>query len=342
MSLQFSLTDGTPLSSIPGFPDNYNGIRIAGATARHVIDSFGHIVMQEFETRQMSFSQMLVHWKKPVRIKCEYTHLTPVLFCRAMNNNSMCELIKGAGEIYLKKNQLCALTGRKWSGLIISEKPGEHHFTHLTWNIDAINRILRNDPYYAKISQNFQYALPERLSTTHQESSDQLTGVLDKLIATNFEESQGRIQFDELMSRYLKLVFQDLKEGESVKKKMRESDWFNINKAKKIIDYNLNTQFTTSELSVKIGVNEYKLKKLFPKVAGYPVEEYRKYRLLVKTAKRIVQNPDLAIKMFSDESGYTSLATFTRAFSRMGCTPGELRGDTWDVTKFENYIVSQR
>lgn len=327
---------------MPGFPDNYIGIKVPGATTSHIIDSFGHIVVQEFETQQMNLSKMVVHWKKPVRIKCEYNHFSPVVFCRMMQNNSMCEVVKGAGDIYLKKDQLCGLTGRKWSGLIISEKPGEHHFTNFTWNIELVNSLLAEDGYYGKISQHFQFELPERLSTTDQDVSDQMKTLLERLLKIDFGDRSGILQFEEVMTKYLRLLFQDLRGSESVRKKMTEADWYSISKAKKMIDYNLDTQFTTSDLSVKVGVNEYKLKKLFPKVAGYPIEEYRKYRLLVKAARKIVQYPDSAIKMFSDESGYTSLATFTRAFSRMGCTPGELREDTWDLKKLESYSIPEK
>lgn len=341
MSLQFSLTDGTPLTTTPGFPDSFTGTKLPGATASHIIDSFGHIVLEETATPQMTLSKMLVHWKKSVRIKCQYNYLSPVLFSRAMSNNSMCEVVKGAGDVYLQKNQFSVLTGRKWSGLIISEKSGEHHFTNFAWNADFVNSILKEDAYFNRLSQTFQFELPERLTTTNRDLTDQMKGLLDKLVKVEFGEPSGQVQFEELMTKYLKLLFHDLKVGESVRRKMTETDWFNINKAKKMIDYNLDTQFTTTELSIKVGVNEYKLKKLFPKIAGYPIEEYRKYRLLVKTARKIVQNPDSSIKMFSEESGYESLATFSRAFRRMGCTPGELREETWDLKKLENYIVPQ-
>lgn len=341
MPLQFSLTDGTPLSTTPGFPDNYTGTRLKGTAVSHLVHSFGHIVLQEFTTPQISMSKILVHWKKPVRIKCQYEHVSPVLFCRAMDNNSMCEVVKGSGDVYLEKEQFAALTGKRWTGLIISEKAGDHDFTNLTWNADFLQTALGDDDYLNKVSRHFQYGLAERLNTTGRDVSYQMKTLTESLNKVDFDDRLGTVRFDDVMVKYLKLILRELKDCESVKKKMKEVDWHAVNKAKKLIDYNLETQYTTPELSLKVGVNEYKLKKLFPKVAGYSVEEYRRYKLLSKAARKIVQNPDASIKSFSEEAGYTSVSTFTRAFNKMGCTPAELREDTWDVKRLENYSIPQ-
>ncbi len=338
MSLHFSLTDGTPLTSIAGLPKNYTGAILNGAHTSHVLHSHGSIVIQEFTTRQCTIRKMQVTWQKPIRIKCEHNYLAPVIFCRATDNKSICEVIKGAGDMYQQKQQFSVVSGSKWSGLLISEKPGDHYFTDFTWNADFVSTLLSDDPYYNKLSQQIQFDLPERLTPAARDLSDQMHNVIAKLLALNYSEGESVPVYDELMSRLIKLIFYEMKECESVKKKMKEADWHNINKAKKLIDYNLNTQFTTPELSIKVGVNEYKLKKLFPKVAGYSVEEYRRYKLLCKAAKNIVQQPDASIKMFSEEAGYDTVSTFTRAFKKMGCTPGELREDTWDLQKLERII----
>jgi AraC-like DNA-binding protein len=337
MSLTFSLTNDEPLNLASGLPNNYTGTILQGADTSHAITSFGHIIVQEFSTSNFNFSKLTVRWKKPVRIKCQYHYDSPVFFSRTMLNNSLGEVVKGIGDIYLQSQQFSALTGIKWSGLILSEKAGEHHFVHFTWNLDFINLVLAGETYFDKAGRYFHNGLPERLTTTGRDLNDQISSVLRKLMALDFNAAEAKSNFDDLMTRYLKLVVHELKECGSVKRKMREADWFNINKAKKLIDYNLQTQFTTTELSRRVGVNEFKLKKLFPKVAGFTIEEYRKYRLLAIAAKKIVQYPDAAIKMFSQESGYTSVSTFTRAFNRMGCTPGELREETWDVKRLEKF-----
>jgi len=341
MSLQLSLTDGTALTTTAGLPKNYRGAILQGATAYHTIASFGNIVVQEFRTPQLHIARMLVSWKKPERIRCEYKYPCPVFFSRAMGSNSMCEVIKGAGDMYLEKEQFALLTGTRWAGLMISEKPGEHHFTNFTWNADFVITLMSDDANFNKLSQRFVFDLPERLTITGRDLNDQMNSLIAEILHLDLGTSTDSTMLEQLMIKYIRLVFRELKEGESVKRKMKEADWHNINKAKKLIDYNLDTPFTIPDLSVKVGINEYKLKKLFPKVAGYTVEEYRKYKLLCLAARKIVQQPDASIKMFSEGAGYTTLSNFTRAFSKMGCTPGELRADTWDVSKFESYSIPQ-
>lgn len=243
--------------------------------------------------------------------------------------------------MYQHKKQFSLLSGTKWSGVLTSEKAGDHHFTDFTWNANFLSSLLSDDAYYNKLSTQIQYNLPERLTPVARDLNDQMTNAINKLLQLQYEDPGTLAQFEDLMSKLIRLLFWELKECESVKKKMKEVDWHNVNKAKKLIDYNLSTQFTTPELSAKVGVNEHKLKKLFPQVAGYSVEEYRKYRLFCKAAKSIVQQRDESIKTFSAEAGYDSVSTFTRAFKKMGCTPGELREDTWDLQKLER-IISQK
>ena len=61
---------------------------------------------------------------------------------------------------------------------------------------------------------------------------------------------------------------------------------------------------------------------------------YRRYKLFIVAARKIVGDPHEPLKAISNDAGYTSVATFIRAFrSLCHCTPGELRDDTWDVTK---------
>ena len=134
-------------------------------------------------------------------------------------------------------------------------------------------------------------------------------------------------------------MFRELKERTSLRKKMTETDWYNINKAKNIIEGNPGKLTTTREMSKMTGINEQKLKKLIRVVTGHSLEEFRKYLLLVRAAGKIVQYPDTSIKLYAEEAGYTSLSTFTRAFGRLGCTPGELREDTWDLSKVEYYFI---
>lgn len=341
MSLHFFLKSGEPLVLKPGFPENYTASIINGANASHVISAFGRIVLQEFKTRHMSMYYISVLWEKPKGIKCQYNYTYPVIFSCAMLKNSMSELIKGAGDVYLKTDQFTVLTGKKWSGLVISDKAGEHHFINFAWNADFLNRVITDDTFFKNAVQGFNYGLVSRLTTVPGGTNGIMSNIIEELMGLEYTINSRTHLFHELMIKYLKLMFSELKDCSSLRKKMTETDWYNVNKAKNIIEGNPRKRFTTREMSMMTGVNEQKLKKLFRIVTGHPLEEYRKYLLLVKAARNIIQYPDTSIKLYAVEAGYTSLSTFTRAFGRLGCTPGELREDTWDLSKVDYYFIPE-
>jgi len=224
MSLHFSLKNGEPLVLKPGFPKNYTASIIKGATASHVIFSFGRMVLQEFKTRQMSMYFISVLWKKPESIICRYNYTYPVIFSRVMLKNSMSELIKGAGDVCLKKDQFTVLTGKKWPGLIISDKAGEHQFINFVWNADFLSKVISDDTYYNNAVQSFYYGLVARLNTAPLSSNGIMNNIIDDLLNLDYTLNSRTHLFHELMIKYLKLMFRELKERTSLRKKMTETD----------------------------------------------------------------------------------------------------------------------
>ena len=127
---------------------------------------------------------------------------------------------------------------------------------------------------------------------------------------------------------------------ESKKRKMKEVEWFTVHVAKQMIENNLDKQFTTAEVSRTIGINEFKLKQLFPKITGYSLDEYRKYKLFGRVGRNIIQKSDVPLKSFYNEAGYTNYSNFSKAFHKQcSCTPSELRVADWDLGSLPNYNV---
>ena len=119
---------------------------------------------------------------------------------------------------------------------------------------------------------------------------------------------------------------------------MKEVEWHTVHVAKQMIENNLDKHVTTGEISRAIGINEYRLKQLFPKISGYSLDEYRKYKLFAKLGRSILVKTDIPLKSFYHEAGYTNYSNFSKAFQRQcSCTPSELRSDSWDVDGLPNY-----
>lgn len=328
MSLRFYLISGASLPIEEGVPPNYSSVTLAGANARHISQSFGTIVMFEYRYNQVSICLTVINWKQPERLICEMDN-PPVLFCRTMLSNTLYKSTKGIGTTFLKKDHFTALAGTKWTTLLISEKAGEHRFVDMTWS----NEFLRNALTEPEALE-FYDGLPQKLCDIPLKASIQMKHAIEDLLNIEYGFTHNKMLFSEASIKYLSMVVWELKEKLSLKKKMSEVEWHYVSLAKQIIDDRPNIRFSTPEISLKIGLNEFKLKKLFPMIVGYPVDEYRKYRLFTNAGKSIVQDRNMPLKNASDAAGYKGLAAFIRAFKGIcHCTPGELRTDSWDTSR---------
>ena len=330
MSVHFAYTNGEILSLKPGLPPGYNGPVLYGASAAHFKATFGELIVQEVNTEYVSIRSMFVNWKKPERLICHYNYPTGI-FTRVQLHSSLHEYLKGAGEIHLRKDQFATLLGNKWTGLIIGEKPGEHHWLDISWSAEYLQNALHTEPMLKSALGNICTDIPDRVTGPAHTVNHEMNALLSSLHYLDFAVSKIDT-LHRVLKKYFNAMLHELKEQQSIREKMKLTDWSIINNAKELID-NENSHFSTPKLSAVIGMNEHKLKKLFLQVTGFNVDEYRKFGLCMKTAKQIIRQPDEPLKMFSTDAGYTSLTAFIRGFRKLCyCTPGELRTQTWDLS----------
>jgi AraC-like DNA-binding protein len=199
------------------------------------------------------------------------------------------------------------------------------------WSAACVQAV-GSDTHLAQVLFNICDGVPDRITGAAYGVNTEMRTQLAALHQMNFGALRARDPLHREMKKYLFLLLREIKEQQSLKIKMRSSDWESINEAKRLIETE-NKPLSTPELAVLIGMNEYKLKRLFPQVTGFKVDEYRKHRLYTMAGKKIIQSPDEPLKNFFEEAGYTTLTSFVRAFRKTCyCTPGELRSDTWNLS----------
>jgi AraC-like DNA-binding protein len=340
MSLRFSSINGDALPFIQGLPRHYSGTIVKGASASHIVSSFGSIVVQEYSTGQMSMCHVSITWIQPERLICHY-HYPPVLFSRVLLNNSLYEVIKGAGRFFIESEQFNVLTGSEWTGLMISERPGTHEFVNLAWSADLLNNAWSDFSIFNNKVQHFYRGLPDRVTGRIADITYQMKRTLEELAQVDLQKANDH-SFNELMLKYLQALLRELRDPQSVKDAMSEVTRHLMMQAKQLIDENPFKRLSTPEISRKIGTNEFKLKKFFKILTGFNVDEYRKQQLFTILAKKMIQHPAEAIKNISAEAGYPSVTNLIRAFRNvLCCTPKEIRQATWDLSKLNDLLLPE-
>lgn len=95
--------------------------------------------------------------------------------------------------------------------------------------------------------------------------------------------------------------------------------------AKEILLGNLDNPPSLSELSHRIGLNSFKLKKNFKELFGTPVFKYLQNERL-KLAHDLIRNQEATVQEAAWQVGYDSLSSFSNAFEkRFGYRPSQIK-----------------
>ncbi|MEP7257679.1 MAG: AraC family transcriptional regulator [Flavitalea sp.] len=330
MSVEYSLATGEPLAFRPGLPDNYAGPVIRGAYSRYSTTEFGQIISQELSNDQLSFARRMIYWKKPAALLCSYNY-APGIFTRTLLDRPVHEFLKGAGEVRLRKEEFASLAGSSWKAALLPPKAGWYTFLDMQGSLDMIEDVLVNDLPLQEIAHNMCPGLPERLMGRPHTLNGNMQSLLGIIQGFDYSSASSFNFLRHQVKKYFRIAIKESGYTETAGD-IRRDDWQIILLAKELIDDNPGKHFTIPEISVRVGMNEYKLKKLFPKVTGLTMDEYRKYYLCIKAAKEIMRS-DKPVKSFYEEAGYTGASTFIRGFRKlMYCTPGELREEQWNLS----------
>jgi len=153
-----------------------------------------------------------------------------------------------------------------------------------------------------------------------------MQNAVDKIFTNTYEGPARSLflksQVTELLSHFFAKVSTLEKDNNtSIKDKDREK----LYQAREILSKNMETPPSISELSRLIGLNDFKLKKNFKELFGFPVYKYLQNERLIK-AHDLLSSQDVSIQEAAWSVGYESLSSFSNAFiKKYGFRPSEVK-----------------
>lgn len=153
-----------------------------------------------------------------------------------------------------------------------------------------------------------------------------MLNAVDKIFTTSYEGATRTMflksQVTELLSHFFARVSSVEVNTSTIKKHDREK----LYKAKEILSKNIDTPPSLNELSKLIGLNNYKLKKNFKELFGFPVYKFLQQERLNKAHELLSSNDDITIQEAAWSVGYESLSSFSNAFNqKFGFRPSEVK-----------------
>lgn len=151
-----------------------------------------------------------------------------------------------------------------------------------------------------------------------------MQNAIDKVFSTSYTGTTRmmflRSQITELLAHFFAKV-----SSVNNKSSIKIDDRKKLYHAKEILSKNIDTPPSLSELSKLIGLNNYKLKKNFKELFGFPVYKYLQNERLIK-AHELLSTDDLTIQEAAWTVGYESLSSFSNAFiKKFGFRPSEIK-----------------
>lgn len=101
-----------------------------------------------------------------------------------------------------------------------------------------------------------------------------------------------------------------------------------ITEAKELIDLNLKSPLSISDIALSIGINDYHLKKGFKELYNNTIYNYTISKRM-EYAKRLLKDREMNVNEVAYVLGYNDSTNFTAAFKKyFGYTPGKLTRNT--------------
>ena len=153
-----------------------------------------------------------------------------------------------------------------------------------------------------------------------------MQNAVDKIFANTYEGPARslflRSQVTELLAHFFAKVSGSAKDKTKI---IKDADREKLYEAKEILAKNMETPPSIAELSRLIGLNDFKLKKSFKELFGFPVYKYLQNERLIK-AHELLSSKEVSIQEAAWSVGYESLSSFSNAFiKKYGFRPSEVK-----------------
>jgi len=152
-----------------------------------------------------------------------------------------------------------------------------------------------------------------------------MQNAVDKIFTVSYQGAARtlflRSQVTELLAHFFGKLTNFDSSDDTIKKRDREK----LYRAQEILNQNIDAPPSLSELSKLVGLNDYKLKKNFKELFGFPVYKYLQNERLNK-AHELLRTDDLSIQEAAWAVGYESLSSFSNAFiKKFGFRPSDIK-----------------
>jgi AraC-like DNA-binding protein len=180
-------------------------------------------------------------------------------------------------------------------------------------------------PVFASLCRSVEQLIPFLLSEKGLTINSRMKESIQKILHSPYQGSLQKAYLEQQMSALIFEVAESLERKKSYKLKISREDKQKAQRAEAFIRAYMDHDMSVERIVKEVGTNEFTLKKSFRKLYETSMIDYWIGLRLEKARTELLQTDKKIIEVAFD-TGYTSTASFSKAFfRRFGVRPSELR-----------------
>ena len=204
---------------------------------------------------------------------------------------------------------------------------GKEYYTFdVHFSKEYLRRLSGDFLQLGRFLDKIEQGIPASLSAIDHLLTPTMITVVKDILNCSFKEDTAKLYIEGKVMELLIHALERLSGSDGrVPIKLTAYDIERLHEAKEIVLEDFENKISLKELSRKVCINEYKLKKGFKYLFGTSVMDYR-VKAKMETARNLLLETDKAIDDIGYEMGYDFVSNFNSAFKKhFDYTPGYLR-----------------
>ncbi|MDN3587865.1 AraC family transcriptional regulator [Pedobacter aquatilis] len=194
---------------------------------------------------------------------------------------------------------------------------------------------------YRKLMLQNDSGKPVVLSSLNLPITPEISSVLRRLSTLNNADFHEQLLLESKVIELLALQISQFDQAQNniLPTQLKQTDMEKMFEAREILIQNTGEQLSLKSLALKVGTNEFNLKRDFKTLFGNTVYGYlNEYKM--EQAKSMVIENDLTIAEISEKVGYKHATHFTSAFKKyFGLLPNKLRSGKLSLLLFTDELM---
>lgn len=298
---------------------------LPGARGVEASGYFGSMRFYEIECPGFSIWQSNYHIKQRT---CLYGMMqAPILELHCTVNNTVHYKLEGLPEATLQQGQFNLSYAPFINNVAWFEKDQQYSTFDIHFSRDYLEKMAYYFPLLGAFLEKTDNGMAGMLGKHHGLLTHDMSNIIRHILRCQFSGDIRNIYLQAKVLELLVLALDQIANGTREKTEivLRPYDIEKIREAHDYLLRNMDNPCTLIELSHKVGINDFKLKKGFKQVYGTTVYEFLLDARMEK-ARVLLLETDTSAHEIAFITGYKNLSSFITAFKKkMGCSPGTFR-----------------